>query len=95
MRNLSFHDITSNVIQLSVSFMPAADDSIVFSNETYLARGENGSFAHIPALLTNVNNEGSLFIEPYSSSFPIGTTEEEASDGLACPTGKFTFDIER
>ena len=95
MRNVSFHDITSNVIQLSVSFMPAADGSIVFSNETYLARGENGSFAHIPALLTNVNNEGSLFIEPYSSPSPTGTTEEEASDGLACPTGKSALDIGR
>jgi hypothetical protein len=42
-----------------------------------------------------VNNEGSLFIEPYSSLFPIGTTEEEASDGLAFPTGKFTLDIGR
>jgi hypothetical protein len=42
-----------------------------------------------------VNNEGSLFIEPYSSLFPIGTTEEEASDGLACPTGKFALDIGR
>jgi hypothetical protein len=42
-----------------------------------------------------VNNEGSLFIEPYSSLFPTGTTEEEASDGLACPTGKFTLHIGR
>jgi carboxylesterase type B len=80
----------NTVVGLSVSFMPAADGSIVFSNETYLARGANGSFAHVPAFLTNVNNEGSLFVEPYSSLFPNGTTQEEASDALACPTGTFT-----
>jgi hypothetical protein len=90
MRNVSFDDIMKTAIDLSVSFMPAADGSIVFSNETYLERGANGSFAHVPAFLTNVNNEGSLFVEPYSSLFPKGTTEQEASDGLSCPTGKFT-----
>jgi carboxylesterase type B len=86
MRNVSFDTMMNTVVGLSVSFMPAADGSIVFSNETYLARGANGSFAHVPAFLTNVNNEGSLFVEPYSSLFPNGTTQEEASDALACPT---------
>jgi hypothetical protein len=90
MRNISFDSIMNTTNGLSVSFMPTADDSVVFSNETYRARGANGSFAHVPAFLTNVNNEGSLFVEPYSSVFPKGTTDEEASDALACPTGTVT-----
>lgn len=90
MRNVSSDDIMKTVIGLSVSFMPSADGSIVFSNETYAELRANGSFAHVPAFLTNTNNEGSLFVEPYSSVFPNGTTDAEASDALACPTGMFT-----
>jgi carboxylesterase type B len=95
MRNVSFDNMMKTIIGLSVSFMPAADDSIVFSNETYLACRVNGSFAHVPAFLTNTNNEGSLFVEPYSSLFPNGTTQKEASDALACPIGVCTVSIGR
>jgi hypothetical protein len=38
-----------------------------------------------------VNNEGSLFVEPYMSLYPNGTTEQQASDYLACPEGMFTI----
>jgi carboxylesterase type B len=95
MRNVSFDDIMGITVELSVSFMPTADGSIVFNNETYLARGATGSFSHVPAFLTNTNNEGSLFVEPYSSLFPSGTTQEEASDALACPTAAEAFNKHR
>lgn len=91
MRNVSFDNIMKTTIELSVSFTPGADGSIVFSNETYITRSAHGSFAHIPALLTNTNNEGSLFIEPYSSLFPSGITQDEASDFFVCPAGMYTF----
>jgi carboxylesterase type B len=91
MRNVSSDDIMKTVTGLSLSFMPTADGSIVFSNETYVELGANGSFAHVPAFLSNTDNEGSLFIAPYSSVFPNGTTDAEASDALACPTANEAF----
>jgi hypothetical protein len=88
MRNTSFKDVRDTALKLDAYFNPSADDSLIFTNETYLSRQADGSFAHIPALFTNVNNEGSLFIEPYSSSYPNGTTEDTASNGFVCPIGE-------
>ena len=88
MRNISFDDIMKTVIRLSTLFTPTADDEIIFSNETYNTRAANGSFARVPTFLTNTDNEGSLFVQPYSSGFfPNGTTEAEASFVLACLIG--------
>ena len=88
MRNASFDDVKSTALKLDAYFNPTADGSVIFTNQTYIARRANGSFAHIPALLSNVNNEGSLFVEPYSSSYPNGTTADFASDDIVCPEGR-------
>lgn len=88
MRNATFNAVKSTALKLDAYFTPTADNSIIFTNDTYFARAANGSFAHIPALLSNVNNEGTIFLEPYSSSFPSGTTADVASDNMICPIGK-------
>ena len=87
MRNASFDSIKASALQLKTSFGPTSDGSIIFSNEEYIARGANGSFALIPALVTNVNDEGSLFIEPYSSIFPAGVTAQNVTDLFVCSSG--------
>lgn len=88
MRNAAFNDVKSTAFKLDAWYTPTADNSIVFTNDTYYARAAKGLFAHIPALLSNVNNEGAIFIEPYASSFPSGTTADVASDTIICPIGK-------
>jgi len=87
MRNASFENINNATLELQtqIHFGPTSDGSIIFTNEEYLARGANGSFAHVPALITNANNEGSLFVEPYSSMYPNGTTVDFISDTVVCP----------
>lgn len=90
MRNSPFDSIRNSALQLNASFSPTSDGSIVYSNAEYVARGSNGSLAHIPALITNVNDEGTLFIEPYSSIFPQGVTAENVTDFFVCSSGKAT-----
>lgn len=69
-------------------FGPETDGSVIFSDEEYVARGSNGSFAHVPALITSVNDEGSLFVEPYSTIYPPGTTADWVADTSVCPEGE-------
>src|SRR5882762_1553385 len=87
MRNASFDEVKSTALKINSYFYPSADGSIIFTNDTYLARAANGSFAHIPALITATNDEGSLFVEPYGSVYPNGTTADVASDVIVCPGG--------
>jgi hypothetical protein len=88
MRNVSFDQINNATLQLMTYFGPFTDGTIILDNAAYLARGANGSFARVPALISNVNDEGSLFIEPYSSLYPNGTTADYAADTMVCSEGK-------
>jgi hypothetical protein len=88
MRNVSFDKINNSTLQLKTYFGPFSDGTIVLNNATYLARGANGSFPHVPALISNVNDEGSLFIEPYSSLYPNGITADVAADTMVCSEGE-------
>lgn len=93
MRNASFGSIKDTALQLMTYFGPSSDGSVIFTYEEYLARSSNGSFAHIPSFITNVNNEGSLFVEPYSSIYPNGTTAQNVSDTFVCPAGKIWLSL--
>lgn len=88
MRNVSFDKINNATLQLKTYFGPFTDGTIILDNATYLTRGANGSFAHVPALISNVNDEGSLFIEPYSSLYPNGTTADVAVETMICSEGE-------
>ena len=46
-------------------------------------------------MLINAKNEETVFVEPYSSLFSDGTTQQEATDGLLFPTGEFDVYIGR
>ena len=88
MRNVNFDQINNATLQLKTYFGPYTDGTIILDNAAYLARGANGSFAHVPALISNVNDEGSLFVEPYSSVYPNGTTADFVADTTyVCPNG--------
>jgi hypothetical protein len=87
MRNIKFDQINHATLQLKTYFGPFTDGTIILDNAAYLARGANGSFAHVPALISNVNDEGSLFIEPYSSLEPNGTTADFVADTMVCTEG--------
>ena len=85
MRNVPFQDIGHTAIRLITYLGPASDGSLVFNNEEYLARGVNRSFAHVPALITGGNDEGSHSVEPYSV---IGTTANDVANTIVCSQGE-------
>jgi hypothetical protein len=87
MRNVNFDQINNATLQLKTSFGPFTDGTIILDHAAYLARGANGSFAHVPALISNVNDEASLFMEPYSSFYPNGTTADSVADTVVCGAG--------
>lgn len=89
MRNVSFDKIKNTALQQRQYFGATADGSLVFTNDDYLDKGANGSYAQVPALLSTVNDEGSLFIEPYSSLYPNTTTADFVADTIDCPLGKY------
>jgi hypothetical protein len=76
-------------------FGPTSDGSVIFTNDEYLSRGAKGTFAHVPTLLSNVNDEGSLFIEPYSSIYPNGTTADSVANIMVCPIGLCSYLLHR
>jgi carboxylesterase type B len=87
MRNVSFEKINNATLQLTTYFGPFTDGKIILDKAEYLARGANGSFAHVPGLISDVNDEGSLFILPYSTLSPNGTTADTVADAMVCSLG--------
>jgi carboxylesterase type B len=86
MRNISFDAIKDTALRLRTYFGPFTDGSVILTNDEYLARGANGSFAHVPVLITDVNDEGSLFVEPYSDIYPNATADSVANT-VVCGDG--------
>lgn len=83
MQRLDFHVIQNITSRYSGAgtFVPSVDNITVFSGPGYAAKMRSGEFAHVPTLIGNNANEGSILVALYPGSSAINVT----TYGYTCP----------